>query len=68
MINKKQKVNAATSYFFMAIFFLLPSKNSNIKNKFVISHAKSALFLQIMLIVSYIIFIHLGYFKEFRIL
>jgi len=68
MINQKQKVNAITSYFFMAIFFMIPSKNLDVRNKFVLSHTKSALFLQAALIISYIIFIHLWYFSDFFVL
>jgi len=59
-LNKKIIWNAISSYFGLAFLFLLPNKNSNINNPFVKNHTKTAFFIHILFLITYIIFIHFG--------
>lgn len=67
MIDKKQRVNASTAYFLLAGLFLLPSKNKDINNDFVKKHSKSAFFIHILFLVTYLVFIYFDFLQEFYI-
>lgn len=57
-MNKKVTNNAISSYFGLAALLLfVPTKNDLIKNSFVKSHAKTALIIHILMILTYVVFI-----------
>ncbi len=57
-MEKKFINNAISSYFMLWILMLIPTKNPYINNSFVKSHAKTASFIHILMLINYLIFIH----------
>lgn len=56
-MNKKITNNAMSAYFGLAALLLLPSKKENINHPFVKKHAKTALFIHVLMFLNYLIFI-----------
>ncbi len=56
-MNKKIINNAISAYFWLGALLLFPSKKENINHPFVKKHAKTALFIHILMMINYIIFI-----------
>lgn len=56
-MNKKIINNAISAYFWLGALLLLPSKKENINHPFVKKHAKTALFIHILMFLNYLIFI-----------
>ncbi len=67
-MNKKIVNNAICAYFWLWVLLLLPSKNSNINNVFVKTHAKTASFIHLLFLITYIIFITYWFLGNFMIL
>lgn len=65
MVEQKHKANAVSAYFLLAGLFLLPGKNKDIKNDFVQKHSKSAFFIHILFLITYLIFIYFDFLNEF---
>lgn len=56
-MNKKIINNAISAYFWLGALLLFPSKKENINHPFVKKHAKTALFIHILMLLNYLIFI-----------
>ncbi len=56
-MNKKIINNAISAYFWLGGLLLIPSKKENINHPFVKKHAKTALFIHLLMFVNYLIFI-----------
>lgn len=67
-MEKKIINNALCSYFMLWIFMLLPTKNEYINNKFVKNHAKTATFIQFLMLINFVVFISLDFLSQISIL
>lgn len=56
-MNKKIINNAMSAYFGLWALLLLPSKKENINHPFVKKHARSAVFIHVLMFINYLIFI-----------
>lgn len=66
-MDKKIINNAISAYLGVWLLLLIPSKNENINNKFVKNHARTAVFIHFLFLISYIIFITYWFLQEIRI-
>ncbi len=66
-MNEKIRNNAISAYLWMGGLLLLPTKNEYIKNSFVRSHAKMAVFLHSLFLLNYIIFIYYKLFSQIHV-
>jgi len=59
-INDKVRINAKSAYLmiFISLMFLLNKTNPYIHNTFVKNHTKTAFFIHLFFLLTYIIFIH----------
>lgn len=64
-MNKKIINNAISAYLWLWALLLLPSKKENINNPFVKKHAKTAVFIHILMLINYIIFISFSFLWNF---
>jgi len=67
-MNKKITNNAICAYFWLGLLLLIPNKNPNVNNDFVKSHSKTASFLHLWFLITYIIFISYWLFWNIHIL
>lgn len=56
-MNQKIINNAISSYFWLWLLLLIPSKKENINHPFVKKHAKTAVFIHFLMLINYVIFI-----------
>lgn len=70
MTDLRTRNNALSSYLLVWVCatFLFIKNNESINNDFVKSHTKTALFLQLFLLVNWFLFLHLWFFSSFSIL
>ncbi|MDD5769746.1 MAG: hypothetical protein PHE25_02160 [Candidatus Gracilibacteria bacterium] len=66
-MNKKIINNAISAYLGLAILLILPSKKENINHPFIKNHAKTALFIHFLMLISYLTFVTYGLFGNFYI-
>ena len=68
--DKKIKGNAVSAYFmiFISLLFLFNKDNKYLNNSFVKAHTKTAFWLHLMLLVTYVVFISFGLGKEISFL
>lgn len=64
-MNKKIINNAISTYLWLWALLLLPSKKENINNPFVKKHAKTAVFIHILMLINYIVFISFSFLWRF---
>lgn len=56
-MNKKIIANAVSAYFWLWALLLIPSKKENINHPFVKKHARTAVFIHLLMLTNYLIFI-----------
>lgn len=66
-MNKKIINNAISAYLWLAILLILPSKKENINHPFIKNHAKTALFIHFLMLISYLTFVTYWLFWNFYI-
>ena len=67
-MDKKIINNAISAYMWLWALLLLPSKKEAINNSFVKKHAKTALFIHFLMLITYIIFIKYSFLQNIKIL
>lgn len=60
-MDKKITNNAISAYFWLWALLLLPSKKENINNPFVKKHAKTAVFIHVLMFINYLVFISFSF-------
>lgn len=67
-MNKKIINNAISAYFWLWALLLLPSKKENINHPFVKKHARTALFIHVLMFLNYLIFISFAFLSSISLL